>query len=151
MFNNILVAVDGSENSKKALNYALELAEKFDGKITLIHVYSSVAPVVSPGVASTATPTVSPTIAAEIIEEAKHRGKKILDEAEQVAKERRISVEEVLREGNAVQEIVTVAKEGKFDIIIVGHRGLSKLEELFLGAVSEGVSHKAPCPVMIVK
>jgi len=154
MFDRILVAVDGSEHSKKALNYALELAKKFEGKITLIHVYSIVVPL-TPSVEMPSTPTVtspaSTAIAARIIEEAKQRGKQILDDAEQVVKERGVSVEKVLREGDAVKEIVAVAQEGTFDLIIVGHRGLSKLKELFLGAVSEGVSHKASCPVLIVK
>jgi len=155
MFNNILVAVDGSEHSKKALNYALELAGKFDGKITLIHVYSTVVPLVPSVLETPSTPTLplptSSAIAAKITEDAKQKGKQILNEAERVAKERLISVKTVLREGDAVREIVAVAQEGKFDLIVIGHRGLSKLKELFLGAVSEGVSHKAPCPVLIVK
>jgi len=154
MFNKILVAVDGSEHSRKALNYALELAEKFDGKITLIHVYSRVVPMVPsadtiPG--PILTPSASTAIATKITEEAKKMGVQILDEAEQIVKERGISVEKVLREGDAVREIVATAQEGKFDIIVFGHRGLSKLKELLLGAISEGVSHKAPCPVLIVK
>jgi len=155
MFKNILVAVDGSEHSKKALNYALELAEKFDGKITLIHVYSSVVPLVPAGMDTLSppapTPSVSITVAAKIAEKAKQMGKQILDEAERVVKERGVPVEKVLREGDTVGEIVATAREGKFDLIVMGHRGLSKLKELFLGAVSEGVSHKAPCPVMVVK
>jgi len=154
MFNNILVAVDGSEHSKKALNYALELAEKFDGKITLIHVYSTVVPLRTsvdtlPGPAL--TPPASDVMAAKMTEEAKQMGKRILEEAEQVVKQRGISVEKVLKEGDIVREIVTTAQEGKFNLVVMGHRGLSRLKELFLGAVSEGVSHKAPCPVLIVK
>jgi len=155
MFSNILVAVDGSEHSKKALNYALELAEKFDAKITLIHVYSSVVPPLMPSVdtlsAPTLTPPASTAIAAKITEAAKQKGGQILDEAERVVKERGISVERVLRDGDAVREVVAVAQEGKFDLVVVGHRGLGRLRELFLGAVSEGVSHKASCPVLIVK
>jgi len=153
MFNNILVAVDGSEPSKKALNYALELVEKLDGKITLIHVYST-AVSLGPSMDAISAPALTPASAAmatKMAEEAKQRGERILDDAEQVAKKRGISVEKVLREGDAVKEIVAVAKEGKFELIVVGHRGLSRLEELVLGAVSEGVSHKAPCPVLIVK
>jgi len=154
MFNNILVAVDGSEHSKKALNHALELAKKFDGKITLVHVFSSVVPLataVETPPTSTLTPPASTALAQEIVEETKRRGKRILDEAERVVEEHGILVEKVLREGDAVKEIVAVAQEGKFDLIVIGHRGISKLKELFLGSVSEGVSHKAPCPVLIVK
>jgi len=154
MFNNILVAVDGSEHSKKALNYAVELAKKFDGKITLIHAYSTVVsfvPSVDALSAPALTPPASAVVAAKISEESKQIGKRILDETEQIVKEKGISVEKILREGDAVKEIVAVAQEGKFDLVIVGHRGLSKLKELLLGSVSEGVSHKAPCPVLIVK
>lgn len=154
MFNNILVAVDGSEHSKKALSYALELAKKCEGKITLIHVYSTVTPMV-PSVdafsAQSMTPPASAAVIAKIAEEVKQRGKQILDEAEQVVKEHGISVEKVLREGDAVKEIVAATHEGKFDLVVVGHRGLSKLKEILLGSVSEGVSHKVPCPVLIVK
>ena len=154
MFSNILVAVDGSEHSRKALNYASELAEKFDGKITLIHVFSTVVPL-TPSMDTVSGPTLtspaSAAIAAKLTEEAKQRGEQVLDEAERVVKQRGISVEKVLREGDAVREIVAVTQEGKFDLVVVGHRGLSRLKELFLGAVSEGVSHKAPCPVLIVK
>jgi len=153
MFNSILVAVDGSEHSKKALTYALQLAEKLDGKITLIHVYSFVVPL-GPSIDTISGPAVTPASAvltAKIAEDAKQMGKRILDDAEQIVKERGISVEKVLREGDAVKEIVAVAQEGKFDLVVVGHRGLGKLKELLLGSVSEGVSRKAPCPVLIVK
>jgi nucleotide-binding universal stress UspA family protein len=154
MFKNILVAVDGSEHSTRALNYALELAEKFDGKITLIHVYSTVVPM-GPSADTLSSPSLTPpasaVMAAKIAEETKQRSKRILDEAERTVKERGISAEKVLKEGDAVREIVALAQEEKFDLIVVGHRGLSKLKELFLGSVSEGVSHKAPCPVLIVK
>jgi len=153
MFKNILVAVDGSEHSQKALNQALGLAERFKGKITLIHVYSTVVPL-APSVDTLSTPTLataSTAIAAKMTEEARKKGSQVLDEAEQTVKERGISVEKVLREGDAVKEVVAVAQEREFDLIVVGHRGLSKLKELLLGSVSEGVSHKAPCPVLIVK
>lgn len=153
MFNKILVAVDGSDYSKKALDYALELAEKFDGKITLIHVYSTVVPLAASAdlVSTPVLNPVSASLAAKLSEEAKQRGKLILDEAEQVAERHGISVEKLLMEGDAVKEIVAEAHEEKYDLIVVGHRGLSKLREWVLGAVSEGVSHKAPCPVLIVK
>jgi nucleotide-binding universal stress UspA family protein len=153
MMEKILVAVDGSEHSKKALTYAIELTKKFDGKITVINVYSTVVPQTQPidGLSTPAMSGTSAALAAKIAEDAKLRGEQILVEAERSAKELGVQVEKVLREGDAVNEIVAAAKAGNFNLIVVGHRGMSKLREFLLGGVSEGVGHKAPCPVLIVK
>jgi nucleotide-binding universal stress UspA family protein len=153
MMEKILIAVDGSEHSKKALNYAIELTEKCDGKITIINVYSTVVPQTQPidGLSTPAMSGTSAALAAKMAEDAKLRGEQILVEAERFAKELGVQVEKVLREGEAVNEIVAEAKAGNFNLVVVGHRGMSKLRELLLGGVSEGVSHKAPCPVLIVK
>lgn len=154
MYNKMLVAVDGSEHSNKALRHAVELAEKLGSKIWLIHVYSVVVPLV-PATDTLPSPTpipaASPTLAAKMTDDAKALGNRILNEAEHVVKERGIQAEKVLKEGDVVKAIVSEAEEGRFDLIVVGHRGMSKLSELFLGTVSQGVGHKAPCPVLIVK
>lgn len=154
MFDKILVAVDGSENSKRALDYAVELARKFDSTITLMHVYSGVLPIIPAADAlssSTGTPPVPASVVVRITEEAEKSGNRVLEEAENIVKKRRISVDKVLKEGDVVKEIVAEAQKGGFNLIVVGHRGMSKLGELLLGSISEGVSHKAPCPVLIVK
>jgi nucleotide-binding universal stress UspA family protein len=153
MMEKILVAVDGSADSKKALNYAIELMKKCDRKITIINVYSTVVPQTQPidGLSTSAMSGTSAALAAKMAEDAKLRGEQILVEAERFAKELGVRVEKVLREGDAVNEIVAEAKAGNFNLVVVGHRGMSKLRELLLGGVSEGVSHKAPCPVLIVK
>jgi nucleotide-binding universal stress UspA family protein len=153
MMEKILVAVDGSADSKKALAYTIELTEKCDGKITIINVYSTVVPQTQPidGLSTPAMSGTSAALAAKMAEDAKLRGEQILVEAERFAKELGVQVEKVLREGDAVNEIVAEAKAGNFNLVVVGHRGMSKLRELLLGGVSEGVSHKAPCPVLIVK
>jgi len=153
MMEKILVAVDGSEHSKKALTYVIELTEKRDGKITIINVYSTVVPQTQPidGLSTPAMSGTSAALAAKMAEDARLRGEQVLVEAERFAKELGVQVEKVLREGDAVNEIVAEAKAGNFNLVVVGHRGMSKLRELLLGGVSEGVSHKAPCPVLIVK
>ena len=153
MMEKILVAVDGSEHSKKALVYAIELTKKFDGKITIVNVYSTVVPQTQPidGLSTPAMSGTSAALAAKIAEDAKLRGEQVLMEAERSAMELGVQVEKVLREGDAVNEIVAEAKAGNFNLVVVGHRGMSKLRELLLGGVSEGVSHKVPCPVLIVK
>lgn len=134
MLEKILVAVDGSEYSLKALDYALELGERFDGKITLIHVYGEVFPIQSENAAP---------VANMATKEAKRAGEEILNQAEQRAKKDKISVDKVLRKGDVVKEIVAVAQERSFDLIAIGHKGITRFQELFLGSVSEGVSHKA--------
>ena len=57
----------------------------------------------------------------------------------------------MLRDGDPAVEIVNVAKDSSFDIIVIGHKGSGKVKESFLGAISEKVAHSAPCPVVIVK
>ncbi|HKZ93067.1 MAG TPA: universal stress protein [Candidatus Bathyarchaeia archaeon] len=154
MYNQILVAIDGSEHSRKALRHAIELAQRLGSKITLIYVYSAVVPFAPVGdafSAPTVTTPVSSTIATRITEDAKKLGAKILDEAEQTVKENNVIVEKLLMEGDTVKEIVAEAAKGGYDLIVLGHRGMSKISEILLGSVSEGVSHKARCPVLIVK
>ena len=56
-----------------------------------------------------------------------------------------------IAEGRPAERIVEAAKEGKFDIIIMGSRGMGGAREFFLGSVSHRVAIEAPCPVLIVK
>jgi nucleotide-binding universal stress UspA family protein len=57
----------------------------------------------------------------------------------------------MLREGHIVQEIVTAAREGEFDLIVIGAKGRSKIKEILLGSICEKVVRNAPCNVMVVK
>ncbi|TET26704.1 MAG: universal stress protein, partial [Candidatus Bathyarchaeum sp.] len=78
-------------------------------------------------------------------------GNKILAEAKHTVKKQKIPVKAVLKEGDAVHEIVRTAKEEKIDLIVMGARGVSRIKELLLGSVSHGVCRKTHCSVMIVK
>jgi len=135
----ILVPLDGSEHSIKALKMAIQIAQRFNGKITLIHVYSI------GGLA------VSPTPVREIIEAIRKVGAGILAEGEKRVKAERVQVETLLIEGHAVEQIVKACREGKFDLVVMGARGLSKIKEMLLGSVSDGVTRHACCPVLVVK
>ena len=57
----------------------------------------------------------------------------------------------MLREGHTVQEIVKAAKEGEFNLVVMEARGLSRIKEIILGSVSDGVIRNAPCPVHVTK
>ena len=139
MFERILVPLDGSENSRKALETAVRIAQQFDGKLTLIHVYS------------TGGLAVSPEPIHAFIEAIRMVGAKILEKEEKKVKAKGVQVETLLREGHVVEEITKACREGKFDLVVIGARGLSKMKEMVLGSVSDGVTRHAYCPVLVVK
>jgi nucleotide-binding universal stress UspA family protein len=155
LFEKILVPLDGSEHSLKALEIATQIAKKFEGKITLIHIYSvAIRPVIMPE-PTTLTPPLIPAMTPEevskAVEATRKAGASILADGEQKVKAEKVQVETTLREGHTVQEIVKTAKEGKFDLIVIGGRGISKIRELLLGSVTDGVIHHAACPVLVFK
>jgi len=155
LFEKILVPLDGSEHSLRALEIAIQIAKKFDGKITLIHVYSvTIRPVIMPEPTTLTPPMIPAMTPAEVskaVEATRKAGASILVDGEQKVKAEEVQVETTLREGHTVQEIVKTTKEGKFDLIVIGGRGISKIRELLLGSVTDGVIHHAPCPVLVIK
>ena len=153
MFQKILVPIDGSEHSVKALEEASQIAKMFSGKITLITVYS-VQPIIMPEPSTsgyTGTPILTGAEVSRIIEAARESGNKILQDAEQRISATGVQVEKMLVEGHTVQEIVRAANEGNFDLIVIGARGISHIREMFLGSVTDGVIHHARCAVLVIK
>jgi nucleotide-binding universal stress UspA family protein len=155
LFKKILVPLDGSEHSLRALGIAVQVAKKFSGKLTLIHVYSvTVRPVVMPEPTSLTPPGVPVMTAAEVskvAEAARKAGANILVDGEQRVKAEGVQVETALKEGHTVQEIIRTAKEGEFDLIVMGARGVSMIREVLLGSVSDRVIRNGPCPVLVTK
>jgi nucleotide-binding universal stress UspA family protein len=155
LFEKILVALDGSEHSVQALRTAIQIAGKFNGKLTLVHVYAmTFAPFVVPEpttLTPSGVPVVTPAEVSKMIEAAREAGQRILDNGEKEVRSENVQVESTLKEGSTVQEITRLAKEGNFDLIVIGAKGVGRLRELLLGSVSEGVMKHAPCPVLVVK
>ena len=148
MFEKILVPLDGSEHSVRALKIAAQIAKKFDGKITLIHVYSEVRPIVMPEATIMREVTI---IVPKLIEAARKAGAGILADGEEKVKAEGGQVETLLRKGHTVEEILKTAREGEFDLVVMGARGLSRIKEILLGSVSDGVTRHVRCPVLVVK
>jgi len=142
--NKMLVAIDGSEAATKALNYALSLAEKCDAEVQIVSVVQTIDSIM---------PSSPHMLYASLIYDMEKSVETILSEALKVAREKKpkLKVSTRLLKGRPTDEIVYMAKEESFDIIVVGSRGLSGAEELFLGSVSDRVADKATCPVLIVK
>ena len=151
MIKKVLVAVDGSENSDRALDFALDLAEKYTAGVTVLNVSES--PAIGAVTLEPTEPTAYAGVTVNFYKDLQRFHEEILRKAVNRAREFKpnVTVLSKLREGNAASEIVAEAKEGGFDIIVVGHKGLGRVKELFLGNISEKVAHLAPCPVMIVR
>jgi nucleotide-binding universal stress UspA family protein len=145
----MLVAVDGSETSTKALDYALNLAEMCDAEVQIVSVVPPIDSII-PRFTSMRPPT---TFYTSFINEMEERLKNVLSGALKKAKEKKskLKISARLLKGRPADKIVQTAKEEGFDIIVVGSRGLSGVEELVLGSVSNRVADYATCPVLIVK
>lgn len=137
----ILVPVDGSEDSNKALNYAIDIAKKYSGTINLIHV-----------VRSAATLTVAPAeVFLDITKQLIESGKGILKESQAKINESGIEESTEILQGHPGSQIVQFAEKIEADMIIMGSRGLGIVARFVLGSTSDYVSDNAKCPVLIVK
>ncbi|HIH06856.1 MAG TPA: universal stress protein [Candidatus Nitrosotenuis sp.] len=135
---NILVALDGSNASSRALDYAINLARQSQGTITGVFVI----PMISVNVAKPKS---------KLAKAFTEGGKKILSNAKLRCAKNGVLFYEKLLCGNEGFKLVSFSKNKKADMIIMGSRGRSNIKEIFLGSVSHYVAHKSPIPVLIVK
>ncbi len=147
MIKNILVALDGSENAEHALDFALDLAEKYSANVLLISVYHHVYYPIS------VDPTFSQTEFIADLDSQKAYYVKVLSEAlKRANKEKpKLKISTKLVEGRPADQIVENAKNENSDIIVMGSRGLGGIKEFLLGSVSDRVADHATCPVLIIK
>ncbi len=82
---------------------------------------------------------------------AQERGERTLADLKRKAETELLEVDTILEKGHAVQEIISVARGGDFDLIVMGARGLSRIREMLLGSVTDGVIHHVDCPVLVIR
>ncbi|WP_165347086.1 universal stress protein [Gottfriedia acidiceleris] len=142
MYERFLVPVDGSEHSKHALKSAKRLAQNMgiNARITLLHI-----------IPSNNITTVAFGVDIDIEQLQVEEVRRILDESAQVLSGSSIQYDSEYHIGDPAEMICKKAKEGDYDLIVMGSRGLSLFSELLLGSVSHKVVQHANCAVMIVK
>jgi len=145
MYKKILVPIDGSEGSLLALDHSLKLAKNFEvEKVVIMHVASLPRPLQSyTGKLRSHYYTIK--------EKLEEYGEDILSEAAKKCKEMNIPAETKLVWGDPPGDIVEEIKKGKYDLVVMGSRGLSALERIWVGRVSNYVVNHANCPVLVVK
>jgi len=138
----ILVPIDFSDCSKKALQYALPLAKQHQAAITLLYVVPTTSYAAGEyggidyaSLEADARASADKTLAALVVDEI--RGE--------------VSADTVVCTGTPAPEIIEVAKRLPADMIIVSTHGRTGLKHVFLGSVAENVVRHAPCPVLVVR
>lgn len=138
-FNNVLVAIDGSEGANRALDCALSLVSRLGGRLTALAVEGKL-----------------PAYAASVGEVDEVKREKdvffgnLLDEAQRQAQERGVGLSTDLVPGHAAEVIARYAKAHGHDLIVIGHRG-HFLGDYLLGSTADRVAHHAHCPVIVVR
>jgi nucleotide-binding universal stress UspA family protein len=141
LFTNILVPVDGSDNSYRALDAALLFSEKLGSNITAVHVMEQV-PITHIG---------SEKLLSEFLEAYKKENQDILSNCSEIATQKGLTLKTLLLQGNPASVILDYSKQEKFDLLIMGSRGMGKFKELILGSVSSKIVHHSPCAVLLIR
>jgi nucleotide-binding universal stress UspA family protein len=138
-FARILVAFDGSEPARNALEAALDLAEELDSEVEALAVEGPL-----------------PRYAATVgeVDDAVHEREtyfaRVLADARAIARGRGIEITSSVRSGHPAEEIVRHAEAAGADLIVIGHRG-HFLQRFPLGSTAAKVTHHAHCPVLVVR
>jgi len=138
---SVLVAVDGSEHSNKAVRYACAIGPPLGAEVVLLHVVPMVV---------SATPY-HDTVSDQPFLSLQKVGEDILERAKRLANQCGCEVIDMISHGDPAARIIDIAAERGVSLIIIGSRGVSGIKRLFTGSISDKVSKSASCPVMIVR
>ena len=134
MLKNILVPVDGSEGSDRAVAEAIKLAEVCEGKLNFLYI------------ANINQLAINACLSDVVLEAVTKAGNVILDRAMSGIKK-----EAFAETGSPAVAILDFAENNGADIIVMGSRGLGVVKGVLLGSVSQYIVEQAKCPVLVVK
>ncbi|MDH3283791.1 MAG: universal stress protein [Acidobacteriota bacterium] len=138
----ILVPVDFSAHSRKALDYAVHLAKTFGAEIRLLHCYQ-----INPGSLS----PYGPVLPEEFTKELRSAAQSRLEEWRDLVSREGVVAHIELSAVFPSEAISRMAESLHADLIVIGTRGLTGLKHVLLGSVAERTVRTAPCPVLTVK
>ena len=138
LYMNMLVPLDGSGDSQKALLQACDLAKNYQANLILVYVVEK-------------SHSLNLLDRKEYLEILRKFGNKVLIKGKQTTKNKGLDVTTIMKEGNITNEIVKLAKTKKCNLIIVGSKGLGATARFFLGSISNKLANNSPCSILIVK
>ncbi|MEN3004538.1 universal stress protein [Dehalobacterium formicoaceticum] len=141
MFEKIMVAIDGSAHSMKAVDASIELAKKGNGQVDIIYV----TPVLAHYMRDSAQMIVA--LGKKLTEEANS----IMEEATNKFKDSGVEYITTIKTGDAADVIIREAEEKGTQVIVMGSRGLGAISRFVIGSVSTKVLTHAPCSVFIIR
>ncbi|MBS4199972.1 universal stress protein [Bacillus sp. FJAT-49732] len=141
MYQNILVAVDGSKSAEFAFKKAVQIAKRNNAKLTLIHVID------------TRSFTTIDAYNGTMSERAETYAKELLDEYKKEAEAEQLTNFDTLIDYGSPKTVIPkqIAQKINADLIICGATGLNAVERLLIGSVSEHIMRSAECDVLIVR
>ncbi|WP_433623167.1 universal stress protein [Halomicrococcus sp. NG-SE-24] len=142
MTKRVLVPIDGSRQSTKALEHALTEFE--DAEIEVLNVIDPI----DVGYSSTVG---MPGYSEEWYEESKENAERLFEEAQELADEHGVTLSTATELGRPSQVIVEFADENDLDQIVMGSHGRSGVSRILLGSVAETVVRRSPVPVTVVR
>ena len=142
MMKNILVAIDGSENSKRALLETRQLAECTGANVTILNVSNDL---------SKYPYLMNSTYVVQTNEDLKEFGKKLIDDSLKVFEGFQGTIDTMVRSGEVAREIIEEAEGKDYDLIVMGSRGLGTFSRTMLGSVSNKVLNHVDKDVLIIR
>jgi nucleotide-binding universal stress UspA family protein len=141
VFTNILVTIDGSDASQRALERAVEEAKVWNAKLHVAYVVES-------GLFSSLPADNTVEIMFRVLEK---EGKEVLEQAKKYAAEKDVTAITHMKQGHAGSEVITLADNIKADLIVVGSHGKSQADRLLIGSVSTFVVTHSKVTTMVVR
>ena len=150
---NLLIANDGSLDSKLAIDFTRQLKFPPTSNMTVCHVIEeqySLRTELAARLGVTGKPEAA-KLAIEILKVREHEGKELLNSSASRLKSGGRPIKKSLTHGHPADQLLTLAQGKKADVVVVGSRGITGLRRFFLGSVSNKVVSHAPCSVLVIR
>ena len=141
VFTNILVAIDGSAASEKAIGRAVDEAKAWNAKLHAVYV-------VETGLFSSLPSDNTVEIMFRVLET---EGNAVLARAKKAAADKGVTLITHMKQGHAGSEVVTLAEQEKADLVVVGSHGKSKADQILIGSVSTYIVTHCPVSTLVVR